>query len=95
MASARPFHSHTDVPAALVKLLTEVDPTEAQLVDIYRLLATAYVALGETELAVKAFHEVLDRQPEFTLDPVQHSPKVRAALSAARAARGQSRPSPP
>ena len=68
----------------LVKLLTEVDPTEAQLVDIYRLLACAYVALGETELAVNAFREVLDRKPEFRLDPVQTSPKIRAALNAAR-----------
>jgi LysM repeat protein len=77
--------NYTDVPAALIKLLTEVDPSEAQLVEIYRLLAFAYVALGETELAVKALREVLDRQPDFQFDPVQTSPKIRNALELARA----------
>lgn len=76
---------YTEVPAALIKLLTEVDPSEAQLIEIYRLLAFAYVALGETELAVKALREVLDRQPDFQLDPVQTSPKILAALERARA----------
>jgi LysM repeat protein len=82
----RSYHegNYTEVPAALVKLLTEVDPSETQLVEVYRLLAFAYVALGETELAVGAFREVLDRQPGFTLDPVQTSPKIRAALEKAR-----------
>ena len=45
----------------------------------------SYVALGETELAVKALREVLDRQPDFQFDPVQTSPKIRAALAQARA----------
>jgi LysM repeat protein len=76
--------NYTEVPAALVRLLTEVDPSEAQLVEIYRLLACAYVALGETELAVKSLREVLDRQPDFRFDPVQTSPKIRAALERAR-----------
>ena len=31
--------NYTEVPAALVKLLTELEPSEAQLVEIYRLLA--------------------------------------------------------
>ncbi len=86
MAAERSYQDgkYTEVPAALVKLLTEVDPSEAQLIDIYRLLAFAYVALGETELAVRAFREVLDRQPGFELDPVQTSPKIRAALQKAR-----------
>jgi hypothetical protein len=61
-----------------------VDPSEAQLVAIYRLLACSYVALGETELAVKALREVLDRQPDFQFDPVQTSPKIRKALDRAR-----------
>lgn len=76
--------NYTEVPAALVRLLTEVDPSEAQLVEVYRLLACAYVALGETELAVKSLREVLDRQPDFRFDPVQTSPKIRAALERAR-----------
>lgn len=75
---------YAEVPSALMKLLREQDPSEAQMVEIYRLLAFAYVALGQSELAVKALKEVLDRQPDFKLDPVLVSPKIRAALEQAR-----------
>ncbi|MCS6912034.1 MAG: LysM peptidoglycan-binding domain-containing protein [Myxococcales bacterium] len=76
--------NYIEVPSTLIKLLAEVDPSEAQLVEIYRLLACSYVALGETELAVRALREVLDRRPDFQFDPVMTSPKIRAALDRAR-----------
>jgi hypothetical protein len=76
--------SYPDVPAQLTKLLSEEDPSEAQLVAIHRLLACAYVALGAEEVAVKEFREVLERDPDATLDPATVSPKIRAAFERAR-----------
>ncbi|HZS35657.1 MAG TPA: LysM peptidoglycan-binding domain-containing protein [Polyangia bacterium] len=77
--------SYSDVPGALDKLLTD-DPSEAQLAEIFRLKAFAYVALGMDELAVNAFREVLERKPDVTLDEATVSPKIRAAFDRARRA---------
>jgi len=76
--------SYSDVPAALDKLLTAEDPSEAQLAKIFELKAMAYVALGMDELAVNAFREVIARNPQVTLDEATVSPKVRAALDRAK-----------
>jgi hypothetical protein len=76
--------SYSAVPAALDKLLTEEDPSEAQLAEIFRLKAFAYVALGLDELAVNAFREVLARKPEAALDEATVSPKIRAAFDRAK-----------
>lgn len=76
--------SYPDVPAQLTKLLSEEDPSEPQLVQIHRLLAFAYVALGADEVAVKEFREVLERDPDLALDPVTVSPKIRAAFDRAK-----------
>jgi LysM repeat protein len=78
--------SYADVPAKLDKLLTEEDPSEAQLAEIFRLKAFAFVALGMDELAVNAFREVLARKPEASLDEATVSPKIRAAFERAKKA---------
>jgi LysM repeat protein len=76
--------NYDDVPAALTKLLSEEDPSEKQLVAIHRLLAFAYVALGADEVAVKEFREVLERDPDATLDAAMVSPKIRGAFERAK-----------
>jgi phage tail protein X len=78
--------NYQDVPSALDKMLTEEDPSEAQLAEIFRWKAFAYVALGLDELAVQAFREVLARKPDEKLDEATVSPKIRAALERARQA---------
>ncbi len=78
--------SYQDVPSALDKMLTEEDPSEAQLAEIFRLKAFAYVALGLDELAVQAFREVLARKPDEKFDEATVSPKIRAAFERARQA---------
>ncbi|HUS63510.1 MAG TPA: hypothetical protein VMZ28_03165, partial [Kofleriaceae bacterium] len=81
--------SYSDVPSALDKLLTDEEPSEAQLAEIFRLKAFAYVALGMDELAVHAFHEVIARKPDVTLDAATVSPKIRAVLERAKKASAQ------
>lgn len=76
--------SYSDVPAVLDKVLTDEDPSEAQLAEIFRLKAFAYVALGLDDLAVNAFREVLARKPDVALDAATVSPKIRAALERAK-----------
>ena len=76
--------SYSDVPAVLDKVLTEEEPSEAQLAELFRLKAFAYVALGLDELAVNAFREVLARKPDVALDEATVSPKIRAALERAK-----------
>jgi LysM repeat protein len=76
--------SYSDVPAELDRLLAAEDPTEAQLAEIFRLKAFAYVALGLDDLAVTAFREVIARKPDLKLDEATTSPKIRAALVRAR-----------
>ena len=80
--------SYSDVPAVLDKVLTEEEPSEAQLAELFRLKAFAYVALGLDELAVNAFREVLARKPDVALDEATVSPKIRAALERAKKSPG-------
>jgi|GEM_PF-2576073 len=75
---------YAEVPAQLDKLLTAEDPSEAQLAEIFRLKAFAYVALGMEELAVGAFQEVLSRRPDLVLDEATVSPKIRSAFEKAQ-----------
>jgi LysM repeat protein len=74
------------VLANLDKLLSEEDPSEVQLTEIFRLKAFCYVALGMDDLAERAFREVLARKPAILLDEATVSPKIRAALDRARSA---------
>jgi LysM repeat protein len=78
--------SYSDVPAQLDRLLTREDPSEGQLAELFRLKAFAYVALGQDELAVNAFREVLARKPDVALDEATVSPKIRSALERAKKA---------
>jgi LysM repeat protein len=81
--------SYSDVPSVLDKVLTEEEPSESQLAELFRLKAFAYVALGLDELAVNAFREVLARKPDVALDEATVSPKIRAALERAKKTPGQ------
>lgn len=74
------------VLANLDKLLSEEDPSETQLTEIFRLKGFCYVALGMDDLAERAFREVLARKPSLQLDEATVSPKIRAALERARGA---------
>ncbi len=58
--------------------------TVTQEVTIHRELAAAYVALDRSDLAVASFQAALARQPNLELDTITTSPKVLAALAAAR-----------
>jgi LysM repeat protein len=78
--------AYAEVAANLDKLLSEEDPSEIQLAEIFRLKACAYVALGMDDLAERAFREVLARKPGFALDDATTSPKIRAALDRAKKA---------
>ncbi len=80
--------SYSDVPAMLDKVLTAEEPSEAQLAELFRLKAFAYVALGLDDLAVNAFREVLARKPDVALDEATVSPKIRAALERAKKSPG-------
>jgi LysM repeat protein len=76
--------SYSDVPAVLDKVLAAEEPSEAQLAELFRLKAFAYVALGLDDLAVNAFREVVARKPGVSLDEATVSPKIRAALERAK-----------
>lgn len=58
--------------------------TGNQIVTIQRRLATAYVALGRSDLAIAAFAEALGRQPDMELDAMRSSPTVLAAFRKAK-----------
>jgi LysM repeat protein len=78
--------NYAEVSANLDKLLSEEDPSEVQLAEIFRLKAFSYVALGMDDLAERAFREVLARRPALQLDEASVSPKIRAALDRAKKA---------
>lgn len=71
------------------RLLAYGELTGNQIVSIQRELATAYVALGRTDMAVRAFRAALDRQPDMQLDSARTSPTVMQAFDRARASRGR------
>lgn len=87
LVAARSEYGRGDYAQAVLllqRLLAETQPSLDQQVQVFELLAASYVALGQLELAVGSFGEVLHRRPDFALDPVKTSPKVRAALEQAR-----------
>lgn len=63
--------------------------TGNQEISIQRELATAYVALARDDLAVRAFARALEKQPDLELDSVRTSPRVLAALEAAKGQRSR------
>ncbi len=58
--------------------------TGNQVVTIQRELGTAYVALRREDLAVAAFREAIDRQPDLELDVARTSPTVLRAFERAK-----------
>lgn len=76
----------TEAVALGNRLLGAGQLTGNQVVTIERELATAYVALGRTDLAAEAFRAALERQPDLELDSVRTSPTVLQAFRAARSA---------
>ncbi|MFW6051027.1 MAG: LysM peptidoglycan-binding domain-containing protein [Myxococcota bacterium] len=74
----------TEVVALGNQLLGAGQLTGNQVVTIQRQLATAYVALGRDDLAVRAFREALERQPDLELDAMRTSPTVMRAFRQAR-----------
>lgn len=76
--------NYADAVMSSVRILAETQPSLDQQVQVFELLAACYVALGQLELAVRSFGEVLHRRPDFALDPVKTSPKIRSALETAR-----------
>ncbi|MDB4989083.1 MAG: hypothetical protein JWN04_4261 [Myxococcaceae bacterium] len=71
------------------QLLGRGQLTGNQEVSIQRELATAYVALAREDLAIGAFMRALDKQPDLELDSVRTSPRVLAALEAAKSERSK------
>jgi len=69
------------------QLLGSGQLTGHQEISIQRELATAYVALGRSDLAVVAFGKALDKQPDLELDSARTSPRVLKALEDAKGAR--------
>lgn len=86
--------SYTEAVALANRLLGAAELTGNQIVTIQRELATAYVALDRNDLAEAAFRAALERQPDLELDMSRTSPRVRAALDAARSARAAAPPAP-
>lgn len=55
-----------------------------QMVSAQRSLATAYVAIGRIDLAVRAFRKALKHRPDLVVDSALTSPRVLHALDLAR-----------
>jgi hypothetical protein len=66
------------------QLLGRPQLTGNQEISIQRELATAYVALSRDDLAIQAFARALEKQPDLERDSVRTSPRVMAALEAAK-----------
>jgi hypothetical protein len=76
----------TEAVALGNRLLGAGELTGNQIVTIQRELGTAYVALEREDLALRAYREVIARQPDAEMDSIRTSPRVLAAFRAARAA---------
>ena len=74
-----------EVPLRLIRLVGVTHSSDTHMAEVFKLLAIAYVAVGQRELAVKAFREALLRNRGLTLDVVTTSPTVIRAFVDARA----------
>jgi tetratricopeptide (TPR) repeat protein len=74
------------------QLLGSHQLTGHQEISIQRELATAYLALSREDLAVQAFAQALEKQPDLELDSVRTSPRVLKALEAAKKTRKSAPP---
>lgn len=75
---------YTEAVALANRLLGGGQLTGNQIVTIQRELATAYVALDRTDLAIDALFAALEQQPDLELDTRRTSPTVLAAFRTAR-----------
>jgi hypothetical protein len=75
---------YADAVALANRMIGNGDLTSSQVVTIHRELGTAYVALGQDDLAKDAFRALLAQQPDAELDGVRTSPKVLHAFEEAR-----------
>jgi hypothetical protein len=82
----------TEAVALGNRLLGAGELTGNQVVTIERELGTAYVALEREDLAIEAFRNALERQPDMILDSMDTSPLVLEAFNQARELRD--RPDP-
>lgn len=78
---------YTEAVATGNRLVGSGDLKGSQIVTIQRELATAYVALGRQDLAVRAFQQALQHQPYLELDTSRTSPKVLRAFAEAKRTR--------
>jgi LysM repeat protein len=81
--------SFTEVVAFGNQLLGGGRLTGNQIVTVQRHLAVAFVAHGRDDLAVHAFRQALELQPDLELDAMRTSPTVMQAFRTARARRDQ------
>jgi Tfp pilus assembly protein PilF len=81
-----------EVPLRLLQLLARNHAEDTHVAEVFKLLAVAYVAVGQTELAVKSFREALLREPGLNLDVVTTSPKVMRAFVDAKSGQRQVTP---
>jgi LysM repeat protein len=84
---------YTEAVALGNRLLGAGELTGNQVVTIERELGTAYVALDREDLAVEAFRNALERQPDMILDSMDTSPLVLEAFARARAELHEAEPS--
>lgn len=75
---------YTEAVSLANRLLGGGELTGNQVVTIQRELATAYVALDRTDLAIGAARAALERQPDFEPDSIRTSPRVLEAFRRAR-----------
>ncbi|MEM1413657.1 MAG: LysM domain-containing protein [Myxococcota bacterium] len=75
----------TEAVALGNRLLGSMQLTGNQIVTVQRQLGAAYVALGREDLAVAAFRQAFERQPDMQLDSLQTSPTVLRAYQQAQA----------
>jgi hypothetical protein len=68
------------VPLRLLQLLAMAHASDNHIAEVFKLLAIAYVAVDQRDLAVRTFREALLRKPGMTLDVVTTSPKVIRAF---------------
>ena len=66
------------------RLLGDGRLTVPQEIGVFNYLAQAYTALGEVEMAIAAFKEALNRQPEMELSTITTSPKILDAFKEAK-----------
>jgi TonB family protein len=69
---------------ALLSSLCDAESREDSAVECYKYLAFSHVALGEAEMAQRAFSRLLARDAEYQLDESLVSPKILEQFQASR-----------